>query len=162
MSSAAPCSPPTDISSLPIIDFALALSPSTKPLFLSQLRHALVHVGFLYLSNHTVPTSTVDSFVSYIPKLFDLPLEEKEKLAMMNSPHFHGYVPLGAELASGTHGKPNFRELFDFANRYETKWKEGAENEGIKQHWRIMGPAQVCLISNFASGCCANCNLISY
>lgn len=136
----------TDSSSLPILDFSIVSSPSTKPLFLSQLRHALIHVGFLYLSNHPIPASTVDSFVSYIPKLFALPQEEKDKLAMINSPHFFGYLPLGAELAAGTTGKPNFRELFDFATRYETKWKEGGEKEGIKDYWRIWGPAQVCHI----------------
>lgn len=137
------CTPLTSTLSLPILDFALVSSPSTKPVFLAQLRHALVHVGFLYLSNHSVPTPTVDAFVSYIPKLFDLPQEEKDKSAMINSPHFHGYIPLGGELSSGDHGRPNFRELFDFANRYATKWKEGGEKEGIQDHWRVMGPAQV-------------------
>ena len=144
----------TDISRLPVLDFSLASSLSTKPLFLSQLRHALVHVGFLYLSNHSVPASIVDAYVSYLPKLYALPQEEKDKLSMMNSPHFHGYVGLATEYEPGL-PKPNYRELFDFATRCETKWREGGEEEGIQDHWRSFGPAQVSFKSYiyFASSC---------
>jgi len=144
-----------DFSCLPVIDFSLVSSPSTKPLFLSQLRHALVHVGFLYLSNHPVPTSIIDSYVSYIPKLFALPQEEKDKITMMNSPHFHGYVGLAVEFEPGL-SKPNYRESFNFATRCETKWREGGEEEGIKDYWRTFGPAQVREILNFAWSCVTN------
>ncbi|TAQ86387.1 hypothetical protein B7494_g5299 [Chlorociboria aeruginascens] len=37
--------------SIPILDLSLAKDPSTKPDFLTQLRHALLEVGFLYLKN---------------------------------------------------------------------------------------------------------------
>jgi isopenicillin N synthase-like dioxygenase len=142
----------TNLSRLPVLDFSLVSSPSTKPLFLSQLRHALVHVGFLYLSNHSVPATIVDTYVSYIPKLYALPQEEKDKISMMNSPHFHGYVGLATEFEPGL-PKPNYRELFDFATRCETKWKEGGEEEGIPDHWKTFGPAQVREVLHFASSC---------
>jgi len=127
-----------NFSSVPILDYSLLSSPSNKPLFISQLQHALINVGFLYLSNHTVPSSTIDALMNYIPRLFDLPLHEKEKIRMVHSPHFLGYSRLGAEL---TRGKVDNREQFDFATRYETKWREGVD--GIHDYWRIWGPSQV-------------------
>ena len=142
----------TDFSRLPVIDFSFISSPSTKPLFLSQLRHALIHVGFLYLSNHPVPSSIIDSYVSYLPKLYALPQEEKDRISMMNSPHFHGYVGLATQFEPGL-PRPNYRESFDFATRCKTKWKEGGEEEGIKDYWRTFGPAQVREVLYFASSC---------
>ena len=127
-----------NFSSVPILDYSLLSSTSTKPLFISQLQHALINVGFLYLSNHPVPSSTIDALINYIPKLFGLPPHEKEKIRMVHSPHFLGYSRLGAEL---TRGKVDNREQFDFATRYETKWQEGVE--GIPDYWRIWGPSQV-------------------
>ena len=129
-------------SSVPVLDYSLISSPSTKPLFISQLQHALINVGFLYLSNHTVPTSTIDFLVDYIPKLFALPQEEKEKMWMVHSPHFLGYSRLGAERTSGN---VDHMEQFEFGTRHETRWREGGE-EAVPEYWKMWGPSQVCLI----------------
>lgn len=43
-------------------------------------------------------------------ELFQLPLETKLEIEMVNSPHFLGYSRLGAEI---TALKPDFREQFD-------------------------------------------------
>lgn len=136
MSSTKFYTPKADFSSVPVLDFALLSSPSTKPIFISQLRHALINVGFFYLSNHPVPSTTIDSLVSYIPKFFALPQEQKDNVKMANSPHFLGYLGLGEELTKGT---VDNKELFYFSTRYETKPKE----EESKDYWRMYGPAQV-------------------
>lgn len=135
--------PKADFSSIPILDFALLSSPSTKPTFISQLRHALVNVGFLYLSNHPIPTTTIDPLISYIPKLFALPQEKKDNIRMVNSPHFLGYLGLGEEL---TKGAVDHKEQFYFATRYESKWKEAGEKDGLKDFWKMYGPPQVCTV----------------
>ncbi|EAU90993.1 iron/ascorbate oxidoreductase [Coprinopsis cinerea okayama7 len=122
-----------DFSSVPVLDYSLALSPSTKPQFLTQLRHALINVGFLYLSNH--PISGIPALLDYIPKLFALPQEEKDKVAMVNSPHFLGYSRLGNEL---TKGKVDYREQWDFATRHETRWRD----ERDPDYYRVWGPCQ--------------------
>ena len=129
-------------SSVPVLDYSLISSPSTKPLFISQLQHALVNVGFLYLSNHTVPASTIDPLLDYIPKLFALPQEEKEKIRMVHSAHFLGYSRLDAEL---TRGKVDHREQFDFGTKHETRWKEGKE-EVVPEYWKMWGSPQVRLV----------------
>ena len=105
----------SDFSSIPILDYSLLDSPSQRPKFITQLQHALINVGFLYLSNHPVSTADIDSLIQYIPKLFALPQEAKDKIGMANSEHFLGYSRLGAEL---TKGKVDQREQFNFATRH--------------------------------------------
>uniref|UniRef100_A0A0W0F2Y9 Putative Clavaminate synthase-like protein n=1 Tax=Moniliophthora roreri TaxID=221103 RepID=A0A0W0F2Y9_MONRR len=122
---------PGNFSSIPILDFALTKDPETKPVFISQLQNALINVGFLYLSNTQID---IEELKGYIPKLFDLPQETKEKILMRNSPHFLGYNGLGAEL---TKGKIDYREQFDFATTFASRWKEGDP-----EYFRLWGPSQ--------------------
>lgn len=123
-----------NFSSVPVLDFALVSDNATKPEFILQLRHALINVGFLYLSNHTVSQEVTNDLIDYIPRLFDLPREAKNQIFMANSPHFLGYSKLGAEF---TKGKTDYREQFDFATPHETQWKPGAP-----EHLRLWGPSQ--------------------
>ncbi|KAF8444829.1 hypothetical protein L210DRAFT_3475806 [Boletus edulis BED1] len=123
-----------NFSSVPVLDFALADDQVRKPELIDQLRHALINVGFLYLKNHTVPQHVVDDLIGYIPRLFDLPQEAKDKIRMANSPHFLGYSKLGAEF---TKGKTDYREQFDLATPHETKWRPGAP-----EYLRLWGPSQ--------------------
>ncbi|KAJ3993570.1 iron/ascorbate oxidoreductase [Lentinula boryana] len=125
-----------DFSSIPLLDYSQALSSSTKPGFILELRYALINVGFLYLSNTDamVDQSLIESLKSYIPKLFALPQEEKDKIRMANSPHFLGYSKLGAEL---TKGKTDYREQFDIATDHVSRWRPGDPD-----YWNIWGPSQ--------------------
>ncbi|KAF6760261.1 iron/ascorbate oxidoreductase [Ephemerocybe angulata] len=123
-----------DFSSIPLLDYSLLASPDTRQQFIDQLRHALINVGFLYLSNHTVSNDIVSSVIDYIPQLFSLPQEAKEKIRMANSEHFLGYSKLGAEL---TKGAVDYREQFDFATRHTSRWKEGDPD-----YYRLWGQPQ--------------------
>ncbi|EJU02034.1 Clavaminate synthase-like protein [Dacryopinax primogenitus] len=111
-------------SEIPTLDWSLISSQSPADLerFLADLRHALVNVGFMYLSHSPVPQPLVDELIDYIPQLFALPLEEKKKISMLNSPHFLGYSVQGAEFTKGARDN---REQFDFATAYVCPWKEG-------------------------------------
>jgi len=124
----------TDFSSVPILDYSLLNSPLERTSFITQLRHAVVNVGFLYLSNHSVSQADIDLLVDYIPKLFALSQEAKEKIRMVHSPHFLGYSLLGTEL---TKGVVDQREQFDFATKHECRWREGDPD-----YFRLWGPAQ--------------------
>jgi len=62
---------------IPILDLSLAKDPSTKPIFLDQLRHALLEVGFLYLKNVGIPEQLIEQVKSEGVAFFDLPEEEK-------------------------------------------------------------------------------------
>ena len=63
--------------SIPILDLSQAKDPATKPLFLEQLRHALLEVGFLYLKNVDIPKELVQNVIEEGVRFFDLPMEEK-------------------------------------------------------------------------------------
>ncbi|KAF7961064.1 hypothetical protein EAE96_000731 [Botrytis aclada] len=85
---------------IPILDLSLARSPETKPEFLDQLRHALLEVGFLYLKNIGITQDLIDNVIEEGVKFFDIPLEEKTKIQMVNAPSFLGYSPLSAEITA--------------------------------------------------------------
>lgn len=104
--------------SIPVLDWTQVSTDREQ--FLHELRHALIHVGFLYLKHPPVTPQTRAAFIDYIPRLFDLPQEEKDALIMRNNAHFLGYTSLGREF---TKGKEDQREQFDFGTPYINKWK---------------------------------------
>ncbi|KAF8739933.1 Clavaminate synthase, partial [Rhizoctonia solani] len=120
---------------IPVLDwYLLSAGAESRAKFISQLRSAMTEVGFLYLLNPPIDDRLVQSVIDYAPKLFDLPQETKESLAMVNNESFFGYNKLGAEI---TKGSTDFREQFDFA----TPWK-GYRNPEGPDYERLWGPAQ--------------------
>jgi len=124
----------SNFSNIPILDYALVSDPKRKPEFISQLQHALVNVGFLYLENSSVSRADVDALIDYIPKLFALPQDVKDAMKMANSQHFLGYSKFGAEF---TRGKTDQREQFDIATEHECQWRPGRPD-----YLRLWGPSQ--------------------
>ncbi|VDC06641.1 unnamed protein product [Peniophora sp. CBMAI 1063] len=125
---------PSTFTAVPVLDYAQSQSPEGRAAFLADLRHALVNVGFLYLSNPPVAHEDFDKLIEYIPKLFALPQEKKDSLRMANSAHFLGYSRLGVER---TKGAADQREQWDFGTPVESQWKEGDP-----EYLRLWGPAQ--------------------
>jgi isopenicillin N synthase-like dioxygenase len=123
-----------NFSSVPVLDYSQTRSEALKPQFIHELQHALINVGFLYLSN--VPIET-DRLMEYIPRLFALPQESKDKISMVNSKHFLGYSKLGAEF---TKGQTDWREQFDIATPHVCRAVEG---RGDPDYWSLWGPSQV-------------------
>ena len=130
-----------DFNAIPILDYSLRTA--NRSAFLAQLRHALINVGFLYLTNHSVDTDLINSLVNnYVPALFALPQDEKDKIRMANSPHFLGYSRLGAEL---TKGAVDYREQFDIATDHVCRWTGPADPD----YYRLWGASQVaCTLSD--------------
>lgn len=63
--------------SIPILDLSQADDPETKPVFLEELRHALMEVGFLYLRNVGIPDELFARVIQQGKAFFELPMEEK-------------------------------------------------------------------------------------
>jgi hypothetical protein len=77
---------------IPILPLSHALDPDKKPKFLSDLRHALLNVGFLYLSETGLPDQLISDVIRECQKFFrELPEEEKEKIEMKNQKSFLGW-----------------------------------------------------------------------
>jgi isopenicillin N synthase-like dioxygenase len=129
----------TNFTSVPVLDYALLSSASTRHDFITQLRHALIDVGFLYLQNPPVEPELVSRLKATIPPLFDdLSQDDKDAIAMANSPHFLGYSRLGTEQ---TKAKTDMREQYDFATEFECRWKEGDP-----EYMKLWGRSQVGLL----------------
>lgn len=79
-------------SSLPILPLSQALDPATKPKFLEDLRHALLNVGFLYLSETGLPDQLIKDSIQQCQDFFvKLPQKEKERIEMKNEKSFLGW-----------------------------------------------------------------------
>ncbi|CAE6378430.1 unnamed protein product [Rhizoctonia solani] len=121
---------------IPVLDWTLLSGGSeSRAKFISQLRSAMTEVGFMYILNPPIEDHLVQSVIDYAPKLFDLPQEKKDALAMVNSESFFGYNGLGAEI---TKGSTDLREQFDFA----TPWKGQRNPEGPDYERLWWGPSQ--------------------
>ncbi|KAK4147762.1 uncharacterized protein C8A04DRAFT_8753 [Dichotomopilus funicola] len=101
--------------SIPILDLALARDPATKPEFLSDLRHALIEVGFLYLKNVGISDEFFKRVIDEGKGFFDIPMEEKLKIEMKNAPSFLGYSRLSAEVTAGA---IDHREQIDISTEH--------------------------------------------
>jgi hypothetical protein len=80
--------------SIPILSLEQARNPDMKPAFLSELRDALLNVGFLYLADTGLPLNLIQQVKDETFKFFDesiLPLKEKERIEMKNEKSFLGW-----------------------------------------------------------------------
>ncbi|KAJ2029657.1 hypothetical protein IWW57_001581 [Coemansia sp. S610] len=109
-----------DFTSIPVLD--LAKATRDKIVFLAELQHALIHIGFFYVKGHKIPSDLLNSLTKQTIAYFNLPLDEKLKTDKTNSPAFLGYSSLGNET---TKDKKDNREQFDFANDHPSTWTEG-------------------------------------
>jgi isopenicillin N synthase-like dioxygenase len=124
--------------SIPILDLAAARDPATKPQFLTELRHALMEVGFLYLKNVGIEDELFQKVIELGKGFFDIPEEDKcvttylphsllfpyanhsthlsrLKIEMKNAPSFLGYSRLSAEI---TAGQVDHREQIDLSTEH--------------------------------------------
>lgn len=121
--------------SIPLVDLSLAENPETEAQLLTHLRHALVEVGFLYVVNHGVPENVVSDMQSALPRLFALPPDAKDEVALRKSPHFLGY---SGDRSETTAGREDRREQFEFATELSATWQEG-----LPRSERLRGPNPV-------------------
>ncbi|PWC14408.1 2-oxobutyrate oxidase [Brenneria roseae subsp. americana] len=97
--------------SLPILDLSLLDgNAEQRAQFLSTLNHAARDVGFFYLTHHGIDAVLQQRLQQLSRDFFALPAEEKQRVAMIHSPHFRGYNRAGSEL---TLSQPDWREQFD-------------------------------------------------
>ncbi|KAF5985490.1 epoxide hydrolase [Fusarium coicis] len=116
--------PSQDFTQIPIIDIS-----SPTPQTLSHLRTALTQIGFLYISNHSVPTSTITALINILPDLFALSPSAKQEIALENSPHFLGYSAAGTET---TAGKTDLREQVELATELERAPDDAPLYDGLR------------------------------
>ncbi|KAM0491521.1 hypothetical protein ACHAP8_010566 [Fusarium lateritium] len=83
--------------SIPVLDYSYSQSPATKPKFLSDLRSALVKVGFFQIINSPLPIQSQQDALRLSTQFFNLPTDEKVEIENINSKHFLGYGKINSE-----------------------------------------------------------------
>ncbi|KAH6667099.1 2OG-Fe(II) oxygenase superfamily [Verticillium dahliae] len=86
-----------EFTKVPVVDYSLSQHPAGKAEFLSQLRNAIVNVGFFYLSNHSIPEEVQQAVLEQTNAFFSLPLQKKLDIDMAHSKHFLGYNGMNSE-----------------------------------------------------------------
>ncbi|MBM3598240.1 MAG: isopenicillin N synthase family oxygenase [Alphaproteobacteria bacterium] len=96
---AIPASRTLAFSEIPLIDIGplVAKGADNAPEIVAAIRKACMEVGFMQLINHGVPRPALNRLYGEAQKFFNLPVEERMKVAMANSPYFRGYLPLKYE-----------------------------------------------------------------
>lgn len=126
----------TSFSKIPIFDLEKAEDPHDRSQSLLELRRILVQVGFLYITNHRVPSTTIQRLVNVLPLIFALPDAAKEEVALVNSPHLLGYSRFGSEQ---TAKRADQREQYEFANELPVSFRP---ERGDPLFMRLHGPNQ--------------------
>jgi isopenicillin N synthase-like dioxygenase len=87
---------------IPIIDFStfLAGNEASKQKTANEILDGFTSSGFIYLSNTSIPPQTISNVFKWSKKFFDLPQEEKLKLAWETPESNRGYVAPGREKVS--------------------------------------------------------------
>lgn len=121
---------------VPVLDLSrLEQGASERRTFLADLRSAARDVGFFYLAGHGIAVSEIEAALASARRFFELPEDEKLKIAMVNSPQFRGYTRTGGEL---TRGKADWREQLDIGVEREPI----AQKPGAAAWTRLQGPNQ--------------------
>ena len=80
--------------SIPLLDLSFSRRPDTKPSFLSDLRRALIEVGFLYISNIGIDDDLIEKVINNGKAFFEIPEAAKLAIQMKNANSFLGIFPL--------------------------------------------------------------------
>lgn len=86
-----------NFTSIPILDYLSSQSPTTKPKFLSDLRSALVEVGFFQIINSPLPLQLQQNALRLSAQFFKLSTDEKLQIENIHSRHFLGYSKINSE-----------------------------------------------------------------
>jgi isopenicillin N synthase-like dioxygenase len=121
-------------SQIPTLDLNKLFDRSLKAEFLDELRNALFNFGFFYLKNPPFALSKFNDIKHESLEFFKIPLQEKQKVAMIHSKHFLGYNGLGDEI---TASNVDWREQVEFATELPEPNVTGEDDDA----WRnIEGP----------------------
>jgi isopenicillin N synthase-like dioxygenase len=85
-----------DFSEIPVIDIGTLGSANAAELdVVKAIRDASVHVGFFYVTNHAIAATETRGMFAACERFFSLPQVQQDKLYLINSPHYRGYLPIG-------------------------------------------------------------------
>lgn len=125
------------IRKLPVIDIApLLAGTSGQPDVARKIAAACRDTGFFYISGHGVTPATIARLDEVARTFFDLPHDEKMKIAMARGGRaWRGFFPVGGELTSG---KPDLKEGVYFGT--ELGPNDPRVKAGVPMHGQNLWP----------------------
>ena len=124
--------------SLPTLDISDYLAnPDSEQArsFVNKLRETSHGIGFFYLVGHGVAVESDRNVMAMANRFFELPLAEREAIAIARSPHFRGYTLLKSEM---TAGKQDWRDQIDIGPESPVR----ATDPGDPPWLKLIGPNQ--------------------
>ena len=122
---------------LPILDMrAFRRDPSSADAsrFVADMLAAAHGPGFAYLTGHGIDPSLDDAVFATARAFFELPVAEREALAIEHSAAFRGYTLLGTEV---TNGRSDWRDQIDFGPE-----QDAPPPDALPAWRRLRGPNQ--------------------
>lgn len=124
---------------LPVVSLSKAKSdqPNSLTKLGQQLFYAFYHTGFAILVDHGVNPADVKAAFNMSTKLFDLPTQEKLKMAYTTTERNRGYIGFRGETLEGTGTSaqrtetdlsngalPDLKESFDIGSKEDNAWSD--------------------------------------
>jgi isopenicillin N synthase-like dioxygenase len=102
-----------DFSEIPIIDIAeLGRADEAEVDVVRAIRDASENVGFFYIKNHGIPAAETHGIFTACERFFTIPQAERDRIYLVNSPNYRGYLPIGA-LGANTNRPRDLLESFN-------------------------------------------------
>jgi isopenicillin N synthase-like dioxygenase len=125
--------------SLPVIDIAPLLGGGASARVAGEIEAACRDTGFFYVAGHGIGAETIARLDRASRTFFALPLEEKNKIAMVHAGRaWRGFFPVGGELTSG---RPDLKEGVYFGT--ELSADDARVKAGVPMHGANLWPAAV-------------------
>lgn len=121
-----------------LVDFSLFLNgtPAERLSAAKSILHGFQTAGFVYLSAHSIPDSTISTVFSTSAAFFRRPLDEKDKLGWTTPRANRGYVAHGREKVSALVSKEEVEKLKAQAPDLKESFEIGREGEeGLPNNW---------------------------
>ena len=121
-----------------MIDFSAFLhgTPTSKSETARSILHAFQTSGFLYLSHHGIPSSTVANVFNHSAQFFARPDSQKESLAWTTPESNRGYVTFGREKVTQSYDPDEILRLRQSNPDIKESIEIGREGEeGMPNHW---------------------------
>ncbi|KAJ3080225.1 hypothetical protein HK102_003209 [Quaeritorhiza haematococci] len=130
--------------SIPIVDFGRFLqgNAADKKKTAQEVLSAFTDVGFVYLVNHGIGKEKVVEVFKKSKEFFDLPLEEKNKLAWVSPESNRGYVAPGREKVSTSKDESEIDALRNQSPDLKESFEIGKEpSPNFQNNWPAHDPA---------------------
>jgi isopenicillin N synthase-like dioxygenase len=125
-----------DFSEIPVIDIGeLGRGTPAETKAVLAIRDSCENVGFFYAADHGIARAQQAGMFEQCRRFFALPQSERDALLLTNSPHYRGYLPIGARGS-------DIKRQRDLLESFNIGPERGAEDPFVRAGKPLHGPNQ--------------------